>query len=558
MRYVKMGLVVVLACAVAISCRPRREGTYWGDGGPDGGSDIPCSQLIDTDGDTIADQHEGGEDADFDLDGIPNYLDADSDEDGLPDIAEAGDDDLCTVPRDTDGDDWADFLDRDADNDGLSDRDEVESNGTDPRNPDSDGDGYTDLAEMAAGTDPNDPRVGIPDEDFFVVLPYGGPEARDNLLFGTDIEVADVFFLVDTTGSMSGTIDNVATSLRDVIVPGIRDTIDNAWIGVGRFEDFPVSGYGSFGTHAGTSVPGLPADDVPFFLHSVVRDPTVEFDVIQQAVEYLRDIGIGGDGSESHVEGLYQTATGAGVAPWVPPQTCATAPDFPEDPTGYPCFRPGALPIVVLISDAEMHNGPADYDAYFDVPGAATVDGAVAALNSIGARVIGVASNAWGANAVDHMRYVATNTGTVDFSGQPLVYETGGEVSYEVVEAIGDLSSSTPQDVSTGSEDLPDWPQYLSAGEPEVDATGFIQAITPVRAIPPEGMLGAMTETTFEQVIPGTDVEFEVHFFNDFVPPRETSRIYEAIIIVVGNGVARLDERHVYIIVPPEGQEVLI
>jgi len=558
MHFVRTGLVIVLACAVASSCRPRREGNYLGDGGPDGGDDIPCSLLIDSDGDTIADQHEGGPEADFDLDGTPNFLDADSDEDGLPDSVEAGDTDLCTVPRDSDGDDWADFLDRDADNDGLSDRDEVESNGTDPTNPDSDGDGYTDLAEMAAGTDPNDPRVGIPEEDFFVVLPYGGPEARDNLVFDTSIEVADVFFLVDTTGSMSGTIDNVATSLRDVIVPGIRDTIDNAWIGVGRFEDFPVSGYGSFGTHAGTTVPGLPPDDVPFFLQTVVRDPVTDFDAIQQAVEYLRDIGIGGDGSESHVEGLYQTATGAGLSPWIPAQRCETAPDFPGVPTGYPCFRPGALPIVVLISDAEMHNGPAGYDSYTGVAGAATVDDAVAALNAIGARVIGVASNAWGANAVDHMRYVATNTGTVDATGQPLVYETGGEVSYEVVDAIDNLAGSTPQDVSTGREDLPDWPQYLSAGEPEVDATLFIQAITPVRTIPPENLLGAMTDTTFEQVIPGTAVEFEVHFFNDFVPPRETSRIYEAIIIVLGNGVARLDERRVYIIVPPEGQEVLI
>ncbi len=57
---------------------------------------------------------------------------------------------------------------------------------------------------------------------------------------------------------------------------------------------------------------------------------------------------------------------------------------------------------------------------------------------------------------------------------------------------------------------------------------------------------------------PGTIVEFEVVFQNDFIPPRETSRIYEALIIVVGNGVAHLDERHVYIIVPPEGEVILI
>lgn len=556
MRLIKGVVAVVFLSALAVAaCRPQHEGTTYGDGDADADA-IPCELLVDTDGDTIADQHEGGEDADFDLDGTPNSLDDDSDGDGLSDAVEAGDADICTVPPDHDADDWSDYLDRDADNDGLSDQDETGTYGTSPVNPDSDGDGYTDLAEVAAGTDPNDSSARIPDDDFFVVLPYGGPEARDVLRFDTNIEVADVFFLVDTTGSMGGTIDNVATSLRDVIVPGIRDTIDNAWIGVGRFEDFPVGGYGSYGTHSGT-VPGLPADDIPFWLHSVVRDPMTEFDMIQQAVEYLRSIGIGGDGSESHVEGLYQTATGEGISPWVPAQRCEVAPDF-GTPRGYPCFRPGALPIVVLISDAEMHNGPSSYDAYSGVAGAHTVDQAVVALNEIGARVIGVAANAWGANAVEHMRYVARGTGTVDGSGQPLVYETTGEVSYEVVNAISQLAGSTPQDVSTTTQDLPDWPEYLAAGEPEIDATGFIQSIRPVRTIPDGGLLGNMTETTFEQVVPGTAVEFEVVFFNDFVGPRETSRIYEALIIVVGNGVAHLDARHVYIVVPPEGQEVLI
>lgn len=564
--------LTVVIMTVGFGCRPANrwnsdgdgDGDSDGDGDGDGDADIPCDRLIDTDGDTISDTHEGSDD--FDLDGTPDYLDDDSDGDGISDRDEAGDSDLCTPPADHDGDGWIDASDRDSDNDGLSDAEELTVYGTDRINPDSDGDGYTDLAEVAAGTDPNDASVGIPPDDFFVVLPYGGPEEVRDLQFNTDIEIADVFFLVDTTGSMSSTINGVATSLASVIVPGIQEAISNAWIGVGRFEDFPAGGYGSMGTHAGTSVPGLPVDDIPFWLHSVMRDPNVpgEMAQIQQAVEYLRDTGIGGDGPESHVEGLYQTATGEGFDPWVPAQHCEMAPDDPVPPRGYPCFRAGALPIVVLVSDATMHNGPGGFDSYSSsaVPGGGhTIDQAVEALNGIGARVIGVASNAWDpATVTSHMQYVASATGTVDAAGQPLVYQTGAEVTYDVVNAISDLAGGTPQDVSTTNEDLADWPEYLERGEPEVDATQFIKSVVPVRALPEEGLLGEIDVPagTFRGVIPGTTVEFQIVFQNDFLPPRESSRIYEALIVVIGNGVARLDERHVYIVVPPEGEDILI
>jgi hypothetical protein len=65
-------------------------------------------------------------------------------------------------------------------------------------------------------------------------------------------------------------------------------------------------------------------------------------------------------------------------------------------------------------------------------------------------------------------------------------------------------------------------------------------------------------ETTFHQVVPGTLVDFEIDFYNDFVPPPPVAQVYRARIVVVGNGVARLSERHVYIIVPPEHGTILI
>jgi hypothetical protein len=64
--------------------------------------------------------------------------------------------------------------------------------------------------------------------------------------------------------------------------------------------------------------------------------------------------------------------------------------------------------------------------------------------------------------------------------------------------------------------------------------------------------------TTFYAVIPGTEVEFTVDFYNDVRPPAETAQIFRARIIVVGNGVADLDEREVYIVVPPAGSEIIL
>ena len=53
-------------------------------------------------------------------------------------------------------------------------------------------------------------------------------------------------------------------------------------------------------------------------------------------------------------------------------------------------------------------------------------------------------------------------------------------------------------------------------------------------------------------------VEFDVDFYNGFVPPPPVAEVYRARIVVYGNRSARLDERRVFIIVPPEAGVILI
>ena len=62
----------------------------------------------DQDGDGIIDGHDGDDDADGD--GNPNMEDTDSDGDGIDDEIESGDDDVMTLPVDSDQDGIQDFL----------------------------------------------------------------------------------------------------------------------------------------------------------------------------------------------------------------------------------------------------------------------------------------------------------------------------------------------------------------------------------------------------------------------------------------------------------------
>lgn len=572
-----------LLVAVLVGCSPEVPQRDGGTGGRDGDPPSGCDPSSDSDGDGIADSIEGNGDSDGD--GTPNSADSDSDGDGIPDATEAGGgSDPCT-PFDADGDGTPDYLDLDSDNDGLTD-DRENMLGTDPRSIDSDGDGVTDLGEVdGSGTDPTDPTSTIDPDDFFVVLPYEGPREERRLRFGTNIEIADVFFLVDMTGSMGQERQNLITGLLDVIIPGIESAIPNVQFGAGGFDDYPTGGYGSncevldiAGTGNG------PRCDTPFYLlrgigpadediggwslnasasqcpfdqsvrniGQITGSPNGTPDILE-AVEGL-PCHYGVDGPESYGPALWATATGMGLT-WpggsIPGRTCPSIPDEPAPRRGYPCFRPGALPIVLIFGDNVFHNGPGGSNPYsFSAPSFADV---VSALNDVRARVLGVNSG----SSRPEFEQVATATGAVRADGTPLVFDissNGTGLDSTVVSAVQELVGGTPQDVTTRTENVPGNPD-------EFDATLFIHAIVPFEGYAAAGGPGGYSSkdmTHFYDVIPGTVVEFTIDFYNGDRMPRDVAQIFEARIIVVGNDVTDLDSRNVYIVVPPEGGTILI
>ena len=492
-------------------------------------------------------------------------------------------------PGDSDGDGIPDATDTDADNDGLSNDEEV-TLGTDPYNPDSDGDGVTDFGEVEGSmTDPLDPASSIDEGDFFVVLPYEGAHENRTLRFGTNIQVADVLFLVDMTGSMQGERSNLIRGLIDVIVPGVQAAVPDVWFAAAGFDDYPVGDYGAepdrpfyllrevaphdqdLGAWSiSASASSCPRDAASNDIGRIEMSGANGRPDILEAIEGLPCHG-GSDGPESYVPAMFATATGMGLT-WpggsLPPQVCPSIPDEAGMRRGYPCFRPGALPIVLLFGDAPFHNGPPDGSANpysFDAPSyMETVD----ALNGIGARVVGIFSgnidlpegfDFGDAIGRGHYEAIATETGAVRSDGTPLVFDISGDgtgLDSTVVTAITELVGGTPQDVNTRTANVD--------GNPDgFDATQFIVSITPVEGYSPAGIPGmgyvSKDATTFYGVTPGTLVDFAVDFHNSVRPGAERAQIFRARIVVVGNRVADLDTREVYIVVPPgDGSVILI
>ncbi|MDH5490824.1 MAG: hypothetical protein OEY14_02510, partial [Myxococcales bacterium] len=508
------------------------------------GDGIPDYVDTDDDGDGIPDLTEGAATlVDTDRDGTPDYLDLDSDGDSLLDADEGiGDPDLDGIPN---------FRDFDSDNDGLPDLREAML-GTNPLSDDSDGDGIPDLIEsVAPGADPLDAAVGIPADDFYFILPYLDPSQDGLLTFSTDLQQADVFFSVDTTGSFGEEIAEIQASIDTLIVPGVSAAIPMPAFGVGRFEDFPRDPYGIVA-------------DLPFEL---LQPVTADLALLGLGIDALPPAFGGLDVPEAGVEALYQWATGRGI-----PEV-ELAPFWPGD-IGGAGFRADSLPIIVHITDAISHM-PADY-----APAGIAAHGipeALGALGDIRARVIGVRSVendgtaddpydelvelALGTNAtippvagecatgIDGAPRAPVMSGGVDVC--PLVFDVrtdGTGLGAIVVDAITQLASFGTLDVSTRpvGEAMGLRGEILPAGTSTAD---FIQSILPE---PPAPAGTTIDGPFFRNVTPGTSVDFRVTVQNDFVPQTVDAQLFTIGIEVLGDGVTVLDLRNVYVIVPPD------
>jgi hypothetical protein len=495
---------------------------------------------IDSDGDGIGDIYEAGTSAwnsrpqDTDGDGIPDYLDLDSDDDGYLDAVEGGVSDGVSRPRDTDGDGRYDFCDTDSDGDGLPDADERGMYGTDPYDADSDDDGEADGAEIFAGTDPLDPTSRTGGLGIYVEVPERS-EVEEDFDFLLSIQMGDIAFLIDTTCSMSGTANAMATEFVN-IVSDVAATIEDAAYGYAHHDDF---NYGSMGSGA----------DKPFWLHQQI---TTDEELVQAALR-ATTIHNGADGTESNYFAIYQGATGIGydqncngvydsstdVLPFISsvsdPFGGASSEFYdPSTPDGGVIggygFREYALPIFVHAAD----NRARDTDDGFPVPGGCPSEpgltATAASVLDIGAKFIGIDAG-WG-TATPEMQDLAIATGSfADTDGDGvkddvLVFNWRGsstDFRNMVVDAIEQLVNS----ITFDRVEL----------QIEGDERGFVIDIQPpyYDDIDPSDSGAVLTFTlTFRGVVAATTAD----------------QSYVLTLNVVGDGTIMLDSYDILVVVP--------
>lgn len=358
-----------------------------------------------------------------------------------------------------------------------------------------------------------------------IEIPFDGGPVRVGLEVEAEVGRADVVLLVDVTGSMGDELAQIRARLRDRIIPALRASIPDSEVAVATFGDFPVGSYGA-------------PSDVPFALMTPRTSDTAQ---MQAAVDAIT-LGDGRDTPESHVEALYQLATGEGLAAYIPASL-----GCPMGGVGYACLRSDALPVVLLFTDAEMHNGPGGKLAYSSslLGGSAhTFEQAMDALNAMGAKVMGFDSGD-GVGRPD-LQAVATRTGTLDASGRPLVFNIGARgnaLDTEVVRAIETLAGTLVQDIDA----------FIVDADPTdgANVTDYVEAIAPVSASPTSGVASIDLDAgVFREVEAGTRLTFEVIVKPGSVAPGPTPLVLEAEVIFRGEGRNHVGSRFVHLVIP--------
>lgn len=499
---------------------------------------------IDADGDGVGDIYEGGtssfnpEPQDTDADGTPDYLDDDSDQDGTSDRDESGTDgNASTAPRDTDNDGRYDCADTDSDGDSLSEPEEAAA-GTDPYDSDTDGDGYSDGGETTAGTDPLDPTSVI--EGIYVEVAER-TTVEEQFDFTLAIEMGDIVFLIDTTGSMGGTITAISNEFS-TMVSELATVLPDAAYGVAGFDDYVFGSYGGMG-------------DKPYYL---AYQMTTDYSAVQS---FLSTGGLathgGGDGPESSFEGLYQSATGAGYDQGCNGTYDASTDVLPfvadaSDPFGgsggesYDASIPGsgtagglgfrdyALPIIVHATDNYMRDAESSNGMYNGAPGGCPIDAGlsdtVTAFTDNGIRYVGVAVN--GSLPYPQMIEFAQQTNSfADLDGD-------GVAAEEIVQT---WSGSNEAFRSTVVNAITQLVQGLKFERVDLSVEGDVYGF--VTSIEPTYYEGLSAEDS------GTILPFTLTFRGNVAATTE-DQLYRLTLNVLGDSTVLLDSLDIIVVVP--------
>ena len=388
-------------------------------------------------------------------------------------------------------------------------------------------------------------RRSTDQRDFFFVVPYNeAPNPQNDVLkFKTNIQSVDVAFTVDTTGSMSNEITGIRNALGGTLLTQLQAAIPSVGMSIVSHRD--------------------ETDGAALVQVLQVITPTLT--LAQTAAARLGATG-GGDTPEGQVPAMFHVLTGQAVSG-------VAAHTAPAGTKGGVDFRTGAVPVVVLISDAPWHA----------TRGGVTTPQLNTAFTTANARFVALTSDSDPSNEsqADALSdATASNLPPASFTGctagqcctgingvarAPVggrcrlnfkYAKSNPNIGQGVVNAIKAIAVGSTYDVTV-------IPRNDPANPNAVDATKFIKALRakdegdPAQgcpAHPAKDTNGDGVKDTFTAVTVGTPVCFEViPQMNTTAEPQITAQFYNAFLDVVGvPGNIKLDQRKVLFLVPPK------
>jgi hypothetical protein len=373
------------------------------------------------------------------------------------------------------------------------------------------------------------------------VVPFEAPaQPRSaDVDFATRLLSLDMYVILDRSGSMASEIatvkNNLATVVNNLACPpaGAGDPatcIPDLWAGAGAV------GYKGGGLQA--------------FQNWVDLQPNPSFTAVPTTEP-------GGCCEEPLTFSVYATITGSGGASFgmsgVPPRsTCAGSPAALAGYAtfGYPCFREGSLPVVLLVTDEPpISTG----NTWKNPPWSMTVRPAMLARN---AKLVGILGSLPTGNTQLDLRTMAFDTGAVDAANgyAPLVFDGADANAAEAIQqGIQTLAAGLPLGLRAVVEDDPG--DAVDAPAAFVERMETLQLGTErcASALSEEDSDGDTFPDTYVDVQAGTPVCWRVvPKMNTTVAATAEWQSFHATIRIVADGVTELGTRDAYFLVPPD------
>jgi len=221
--------------------------------------------------------------------------------------------------------------------------------------PDDDGDGVPNDADDCPGTPDWISCDGDPTNDGLYQTVFYDSTGADEVVRSSTVDVVaeipevDIYFLIDATPTLFDEIKALQDQIANII-DDVRISFPEAQFGLGLYREYPLAPLAAAHSQA------------PY--HHIL-DFTDDAALVQTAVSTLNTVQNATSASAA-TQALYSVASGLGLGDTVPNR--GSCPNAPDADIGFPCFRDGALHVVMNITDAKVFNGPSPAGPQYDDP----------------------------------------------------------------------------------------------------------------------------------------------------------------------------------------------